>query len=161
MSQPGCVLSLITWKGTSMEGRLAGTYPGSKRRVRDYSTAEDAAAVVPDPGVDLGPEVRDSRGRAVTVGGQSTWLTGTLARMLNRQTKTLYDWLRKGIVKDTPYRMPGRSDPRGQRRLYTRAQITGLATIAYEEGVLYDLSRKLSETRFSERAWALFEELDQ
>ena len=138
-----------------------GTYPGSKRKVRDYSTAEDAAAVVPDPGVDLGPEVRDSRGRAVTVGGQSTWLTGTLARMLNRQTKTLYDWLRKGIVKDTPYRMPGRSDPRGQRRLYTRAQITGLATIAYEEGVLYDLSRKLSETRFSERAWALFEELDQ
>ena len=137
-----------------------GCYPGSKRTVRDYSTAEDANAVVPDPGADLGPEVRDSRGREVTVGGQSTWFTGTLARMLNRQPKTIYDWLRKDIIPDTPFRMPGRSDPRGQRRLYTRAQITGLMTIAYEERVLYDMHRKLSETRFTERAWALFEELD-
>jgi hypothetical protein len=136
------------------------TYPGSKRKVRDYSTQEDANAVVPDPGVNLGPEVRNAQQHAVMVDGEFTYTTGVLASQLNRQPKTIYDWLRKGLIPDTPYRMPGRTDPRGQRRLYTRAQITGLTKIAYEEGVLYDMRRKLSETRFTQRAFDLFEELD-
>jgi len=90
---------------------------------------------------------------------------GQLGRALgNRSANTLRAWEKDAILPITPYRKPSRNaddpDPRGSRRMYSRAMVEGLIKIAKEEGIwLPDKGRKLSQTRFTMRATELFQAL--
>jgi len=85
---------------------------------------------------------------------------GQVGRALgNRSPNTLRAWEREGILPKSPYVKPSQ-DPRGRRRMYTRAMVEGLVDIARQEGVLWpDKGIRLSDTRFAERAKELFEHL--
>lgn len=85
---------------------------------------------------------------------------GQLGRALgNRSPNTLRAWEREGILPKSPYVKPS-ATPNGRRRMYTRQMIEGLVDIAKQEGVLWpDKGIRLSDTRFAERAKALFEHL--
>jgi DNA-binding transcriptional MerR regulator len=87
---------------------------------------------------------------------------GQLGKALgNRSAVTLRKWEREGILPKSPYTKPS-DDPRGRRRMYTRAMVEGLVKIAKEEGVwLPDKGRRLSETMFKTKAVALFKRLLQ
>jgi len=85
---------------------------------------------------------------------------GQLGKALgNRSSNTLRAWEREGIIGKSPYVKPS-ATPNGRRRMYTRAMVEGLVIIAREEGVLWpDKGIRLSDTKFSVRAIALFKQL--
>lgn len=87
---------------------------------------------------------------------------GALALALGKRSpNTLRAWEKEGILPKSVYVKPSR-DPRGRRRMYTRAMVEGLVKIAKEEGVwLPDKGKKLSETRFTARAVELFQKLNR
>jgi len=91
---------------------------------------------------------------------QEFFSIGQLGKALgNRSAVTLRKWEREGILPKSPYMKPS-SDPRGRRRMYTRAMVEGLVKIAKEEGVwLPDKGRRLSETTFQQKALRLFQSL--
>lgn len=77
----------------------------------------------------------------------------------NRSSNTLRAWEREGILPKSPY-VKSSQDPRGRRRMYTRAMVEGIIKIAKEEGVLYpNKGIRLSDTSFTLRAFDLFKEL--
>lgn len=77
----------------------------------------------------------------------------------NRSANTLRAWEREGILPKSPYVKPSQ-DPRGRRRMYTRAMVEGLVKIAKEEGVLWpQKGNRLSSTNFTQRAVELFQSL--
>lgn len=123
-------------------------YPGSKTPVKDYT--RERYGPLPDPDL-LGPP-------AFTSDGTEFWLIGDLALLLDRSPVTLRRWEAKGDLPATPYRLSG-ATVHAEARVYTRPMIEGLVKIAYEEGLLAHRQRKLSVTRFRERARTLFEEV--
>lgn len=104
----------------------------------------------------------DAKPFVFLVGGKETefFSIGQLGKALgNRSPVTLRKWEREGILPKSPYTKPS-SDPRGKRRMYTRAMVEGLVKIAREEGVLWpDKGRRLSETMFQAKAVTLFKSL--
>jgi hypothetical protein len=98
------------------------------------------------------------------VGGEEKefFSIGQLGKALgNRSAVTLRKWEKDGILPKSPYMKPS-DDPRGRRRMYTRAMVEGLVKIAKEEGVwLPDKGRRLSETLFQQKALRLFQTLLQ
>jgi MerR HTH family regulatory protein len=84
---------------------------------------------------------------------------GELAKALNRSSVTIRTWEREGVLPPSGYRHPSQ-DPRGSRRLYSRAQVEGIVTIADEEGILTPGPRvTIAGTRFTERVKSLFHDL--
>jgi len=104
----------------------------------------------------------DAKPFVFLVGGkeQEFFSIGQLGKALgNRSAVTLRKWEREGILPKSPYTKPS-DDPRGRRRMYTRAMVEGLVKIAKEEGVwLPDKGRRLSETMFQQKAVRLFKTL--
>ena len=95
-----------------------------------------------------------------TVAGQDVELftVGQLAQALGREAGTIRKWEANGIIPKAMYSSPS-IDPRGKRRLYTRAMVEGIVKIAKQEGILAPNSRKtISATRFTERVVQLFKE---
>ena len=80
---------------------------------------------------------------------------GALAEALRRHPTTLRAWIRCGWLPEARYRNHQR-DPRGSRRLYTRAQISGLVRLADEERLLDGTRRNPGTTGFPERTRDLF-----
>jgi MerR HTH family regulatory protein len=84
---------------------------------------------------------------------------GELAKALNRASVTIRAWERTGIMPPSGYRHPS-LNPRGRRRLYSRAQIEGVVRIAEEEGVLVPGPRvTITDTKFTEKVHMLFVDL--
>lgn len=128
---------------------LGQHYPGSRERRQAVASAP-AAGVEEDP---LGKgTVMVLRGREVEF-----FTIGQLARALNRKAGTLRSWEANGILPPPGYQKPSK-DPRGIRRLYTRAQCEGIIQLAKELRIIdADARKPLHE--FSDRAWALFNDL--
>lgn len=86
---------------------------------------------------------------------------GQLAAVLNRRPGTIRMWESEGIIPVSGWTKPGKDrDPRGTRRLWTRAQVEGIWRIAKEEGVLEPGPEvHISETQFTDRVYALFRQL--
>lgn len=133
-------------------GEAGEYYPGSKERRQVNHMPDD----VPDA-----PEL--GSGRVLLVRGFEVEFfgIGDLARALNRQPVTIRAWEREGILPPPTFTKPGRDrDPRGRRRLYTRAQVVGTWLIAREEGVLDPGPRiNILKTQFTRRVTALFDQL--
>lgn len=131
-------------------GLLDDTYPGSKEK-RKVNHVEA------DEPLDLGtPWVLKVQGVDVEF-----FPISVLAAALNRTTGTIRMWEATGILPTSGFTKPGKDrDPRGKRRLWTRAQIEGIVQIAIEEGIWQPGPRiNVTRTRFTERVTALFEQL--
>lgn len=92
---------------------------------------------------------------------------GALALALNRRPATIRAWEAEGIIPKAQY-IKGKGT--GKRRLYTRAQILGMRTIAEEEGLLQPLPspnhrqeyfKPIKDTRFKIRVLQLFIDLQR
>lgn len=134
-------------------------YPGSRQPILRHPNrpAEEGRKRV--TGID--PEW-DAKPRLFAVNGSEKefFTVGQLASALGRRPVTIRMWEREGIIPKATFQIKAKNDdPRGRRRLYSRAQVEGLVKIAMEEGVLITHLRPLSETRFTERAIALFQNL--
>lgn len=86
-----------------------------------------------------------------------------LAAALGRSPITIRSWENKGVLPKSPYRSPR---PRGNKlpgveakgkRLWTREQITGILSIASQEGVI--LNGKPPTPKFAKRVSELFNTL--
>lgn len=104
----------------------------------------------------------DTKPFIFTVGGEEKefFSIGQLGKALgDRSPVTLRAWEREGILPKSPY-VKNPHDPRARRRMYTRDMVEGLVWIAKEEGVFWpQKGLRLSETKFKERAHALFRRL--
>ena len=101
-------------------------------------------------------------GKKFTIGGREIELFGIseLADALNRKPVTIRKWEREGHIPNATYTKPGiNKDPRGRRRLYSRAQIEALVKIAQEEGILHDLHKQISKTNFQAKALNAFRQI--
>lgn len=129
--------------------RLGEFYPGSRER---RSTSPAPAAGMPAEDL-LGP------GMVLELRGQSVefYTIGQVARAIGRQAGTLRKWETDGILPPTIYQKPSK-DPRGRRRLYSRAQADGIIRLAIECGVM-DAGPRHPLKDFSTKVWALFNEL--
>lgn len=126
-------------------------YPGSRHPlVRGGQTAERVN--------DL--EAWDAKPRTLKVGGvdREFFTIGNLAKALLRKPVTIRAWERAGVIPKPTFRKPS-DDPRGTRRLYTRAQVEGMVRIAEEEGLMKGDYRPVGNTDFTRRVIALFREL--
>jgi hypothetical protein len=126
-------------------------YPGSKTPVRNYGNPADAEAVKPyDPAepLELGT------GRTLLVKGEPVefFTIGVLARALNRKPVTVRKWENEGTLPKAGYRDP-RVRGKGKQRLYSRPQIEVAVRIAYDEGILTDIHKQVSKTKFTERVY--------
>lgn len=126
-------------------------YPGSKTPVRDYARENYGPPPKTD---DLGPPYMSD-------GTLDFWTIRTLAYLINRAPTTLRRWETNSDLPKTPWRKmnPNARTVNGEVRLYTRAMVEGLVRIAYEEGLIANPRRKLSVTKFRQRAAALFERI--
>ncbi|MFI2616699.1 hypothetical protein [Streptomyces sp. NPDC018584] len=133
-------------------------YPGSSRRIR--SVDRDTMRFVEKP--EETEVLWDSKPRVYRVSGelQEFFSIGHLSMALNRQPVTIRKWERLGVIPAPTFVIRGKTE-RGNRRLYTRAQVEGMIRIAAEEGILHHEGEgiHISNTRFSERVVQLFKEL--
>jgi hypothetical protein len=129
-----------------------GYYPGSKQKRPQTGIA--GAEVDP-----AGQDLPLASGTVYLLNGRDVELftIGQLAAVLNRSATTLRRWEADGTLPRSGYTKPSK-DPRGRRRLYSRAQIEGIYAIAKDEGVLENGST-LKGTQFANRVLALFQEL--
>ncbi len=99
-----------------------------------------------------------------TVKGKKTefFPIGALALALGgRKAGTIRAWEQEGIIPRPVFVKPSK-DPRGRRRMYTRAMVEGLVKIAKEEGVFWPRREvRLTETQFPQRALELFQSLNR
>lgn len=133
-------------------------FPGSKRTItRHINRATEKPAHRPAETGDW-----DDKPRLVSIKGQQTecFTVGHLARALDRQPGTIRKWEREGVIPKPTFRLRS-DDPRGTRRLYTRAQVEGIVRIAADEGVLVSHQKPIKDTRFTERVVALFKALQE
>ncbi|MDJ0463159.1 hypothetical protein [Streptomyces sp. H27-C3] len=133
-------------------------YPGSSRRIRNVDPHTMRLVET-----NATPEVLwDSKPRVYRVGGelQEFFSIGHLSMALNRRPVTIRKWERLGIIPAPTFVIRGKTE-RGNRRLYTRAQVEGMVQIAQEEGILHHEGEgiHISATKFSERVIRLFKGL--
>lgn len=135
------------WDAIKQELANHPVYPGSNMR-RDHVL------------VDLSHNW-DANPRKYMYRGELTefFTLGMLAKALNRKPGTIRKWERERIIPRATI-VKGSSDPRGVRRLYTRAQIEGLIEIAKEEGIFDPQSkRSITNTQFTTKAVELWQRL--
>lgn len=130
-------------------------YPGSTTPRRTVTAAPQEET---EPG--LLDEAVEALGEPVvfTVNGIDVefFLIGQLAAALGRSATTLRRWETQGTIPRSGYTKPS-TDPRGRRRLYSRAQCEGIIRIYIDEGV-WDTGR-IKGTEFSARVVELFRSL--
>lgn len=133
-----------------MDEFLDEYYPGSKtKRVVHKAPEPD------DEPLELGTP------RVYRVGGKDVefFTLGQLAAALHRKPVTLRRWESDGVIPLPRFSVPGQDgDKRGYRRLYTRAQVEGIVSIARKEGLMDDTNKGIRATKFTESVVALFEE---
>lgn len=129
---------------------LSDTYPGSKQ------TRRAVAGPAPQP---VDGEAWDSQPRMIEVDGQPVefFYIGALSTALRRSPVTLRKWMTAGILPKARYLSQG-TTTRGDRRLWTRAQIEGLMRIAQEERIDTVPVRR---TQFTSRSRELFRVLKE
>jgi|SRR5215831_18925971 len=132
-------------------------YPGSKQRRRESRQQRHERRVV---------ERREERDAASwDVKPKEVWYKGVkyemfpigaLAKALGRDSVTLRAWIRKGWLPRHQFQTGQVYGSRGDaaRRLWTRAQIEGIAQIAKEEGLLEERPPRIQSTHFTERVFA-------
>lgn len=128
-------------------------YPGSrtKRKTSAMESVTPAVVILSDLG---DPHLYTVAGET-----QEFYFIGQLAKALNRSSVTLRRWESDGTIPASIYNAPSYTDdPRGRRRIYSRAQVEGIVRIAAEEGLL-DPARRVNSTNFSARVRALFKDL--
>jgi hypothetical protein len=124
------------------------TYPGSRQRRREPSRRLERAKR--DVEWDRDPMILVVNGERREFYG-----IGALAMALDRRPVTIRKWESRGWIPKA--RFQKRSDSvRGQRRLYTRAQIEGIVRIAAEEGVLGAERPSFADGVFTARVIDLF-----
>lgn len=130
-------------------------YPGTTRPIiRHPNRNKDEERRTPPPSWDRSP-------RIYALGGveREFFTVGNLAEALGRQSVTIRKWEREGVIPKAQFQVPGRNDdPRGRRRLYTRAQVEGIVRIAADEGLHANTRKSFAETQFKERVHALFQQ---
>ena len=137
-------------------------YPGSKRKRRESTesrqerVAVEKAEAKDKESWDARPwrkHVRFSNGREVDL---EMFPIGSLAKALHRDSVTVRAWIRKGWLPKAKYLTPPVAGTRGNagRRLWSRAQIEGIAHIAEEEGLLHENPPRIQRTKFTERVIA-------
>lgn len=130
-------------------------YPGSQ-------TPRKTVTAVPEEEYEPGilDEMVESLGEPVvfSVNGIDVefFLIGQLAAALGRSATTLRRWETQGIIPRSGYTKPSK-DPRGKRRLYSRAQVEGIIRIYVDEDVWK--TGRIKGTEFSARVLNLFKEL--
>lgn len=136
-------------------------YPGSKVPRKPL---QPASPPVPPPELGEPYGFYPVKGRA---GVWPMYTLGQLATALLRKPVTLRRWESQGLIPRAPYlvhgvsNLDGTRDKRGDRRLYGLAHVQGIVDIAQEEGLLDNLTKKVKETKFTEKVVALFKELDR
>jgi hypothetical protein len=110
-------------------------YPGSKRKRKEKVVK--VIEVEPDAAWDIKPYKKTlPNGREVEM-----FTIGALAGALGRPVITIRDWIKKGYIPASPYRLPSKTDVRGKvhqgRRLYSRAMVEKLIELFYRAGVLH------------------------
>ena len=106
--------------------------------------------------------LRGVTGKTFSIGGRQTELftITQLAQVLNRKPVTIRKWEQQGYIPKATFVKPGANqDPRGRRRLYSRAQVEALVRVAQEEGILGDLHKQVSRTQFQDKALAAFKQI--
>jgi hypothetical protein len=101
-------------------------------------------------------------GKFYPVGNQQVELftISQLAEALNREPVTVRGWEHKGFIPKATFSKPGKGgDVRGRRRLYSRAQVEALVSLAQEEGLLADKHKKITETNFAGKALLAFKQI--
>lgn len=149
----------MTSRADQWAAELAGEkvfYPGSKRPIPEKPTAAPRST----PGV----QEWDRKPRVLLVDDKPVefFTVGDLAAALGREAGTIRKWESNGVIPRAKYKSPSPSgDPRGMRRLYTRAQIEGIVRIALDEGILVMTDRRpLGRTKFTPRVLQLFKDLE-
>lgn len=110
------------------------------------------------PAVDDGSELLGT-GTILSVAGQDVefFTIGQLAAAINRKAVTLRAWEASGVIPRSGYTTKAR-DPRGKRRLYTRAQCLGIIQLAKTHGLM-EAGTKPPLQEFGSQVRALFAEL--
>lgn len=101
-------------------------------------------------------------GKMYPIRGQQVELLSIsdLAEALNRRPVTIRKWERTGVIPKATFVKGGKNgDVRGKRRLYSKPQVEALVRIAASEGILHDMHRHVSGTKFTERVFAEFRRL--
>jgi hypothetical protein len=128
-------------------------FPGSKTPLNFEETIKETVK---------GLEDWDSKPHIMTMNGKEMefFTIGQLGKALgNRSPNTLRKWEREGTMPRSFY-VKASDDPRGRRRMYSRAMVEGMVRIAKEEGVFWPAKgSRLSETKFTERVVILFQSL--
>jgi hypothetical protein len=114
-------------------------YPGSKQRRRESQEMKHER-LVEERRVAREDEPWDAHPVEVYIGPTryEMFRIGALAKALERDSVTIRAWQRKGWLPRNSYQTNPVVGSRGNagRRLFTRAQIEGIVTIAQEEGLL-------------------------
>lgn len=134
-------------------------YPGSRTPIiRHLNSVSSSPEIRAQEDWDQDPLLK----RKYSVKGIDTefFTLGALARALGRSQATIRGWETNRVIPSPSFKKKGQ-DSRGTRRLYTRAQIEGLRKIAEEEGLFNNDFRPLKKTNFTQRAFALFQELKE
>jgi hypothetical protein len=131
-------------------------YPGSKMERKIYDGEEQEPA----------PTDEDEFLEALLADdfkGTGFYTVGTLAKALGREPVTIRKWEADGVIPK-PTLVKTSTDPRGRRRLYTKAQVLGLRELAKQEGILSPTGtgkyKPITETNFKARALELFRTLE-
>lgn len=131
-----------------MSAALQQFFPGSIKAIPTVKEPETKA---------VSEEAWDFKPRTFTVGGKDVefFTVGQLALALGRRPVTIRKWETEGIIPKALFSAPS-EDPRGRRRLYTRAQVEGIVKIAHDEGVFVAHAKSIRSTNFTARVAALF-----
>jgi hypothetical protein len=132
-------------------------YPGSKQKrrespqMRHERQVEERRVAREDEPWDAHPLKIPYQGRVYEM-----FRIGSLAKALGRDSVTIRAWIRKGWLPRNSFQTPPVVGTRGNagRRLWTRAQIEGIAQIAREEGLLNERPPRPVDTNFTRRVVA-------
>ena len=134
-------------------------YPGKKPPLRRENKEEEESYEY--DGWDKKPVVYNVDGQA-----KEFFTIRHLAAALNRSPVTIRSWENSGKLPKSPYRSPApkkssiQSKPKG-KRLWTRAQIEGLLSVAKETGCIVDDKQSPPNKEFTAKATRLFVDLLQ
>jgi len=107
-------------------------YPGSKRKRRE--------PVAPKQKIDATWEDTYSLKNLPSGITVQMYTLGTLAKAINRSTKTLRYWMEQGQFPTSPYRLPDKIGSNGKeyagRRLYSKAMVEATIEIFAKAGLL-------------------------
>ena len=141
-------------------------YPGSRRKRRESRQARQERLIVEraeakeNESWDARPwkkHVKFKDGREADV---ELFPIGALAKSLHRDSVTVRAWIRKGWLPHAMFQTKPLAGTRGDagRRLWSRAQIEGIAQIAKEEGLLNENPPRIQRTKFTQRVMAAWKE---